>query len=325
MSLNRIDVHHHFVPSFYAEALREAGGDPSGWPIPHWSIKDDLKFMNSQEIGTSILSMTAPGPTICNGLDSVKLARRTNDFAASIRDENPSRYGFFAALPSILDEKQAALDEIVYALDTLKADGVTLFTRYGSDNHYLGHDDFREIWDLLDSRGAVVFIHPTHAVDTHLVNPKLPQPVIDYPHETTRTAVDLIISNTVRSHPNCKIILPHAGGTLPFLAMRPAVLLPYTGLGVEKSTSEFIEDAQSFYFDLALSGNEHTLDALLRFAKRDHVVFGSDYPYAPGPSIKEFTQDFDAYSTGSRNKHDKMGSLCNRENALKLFPRITSL
>jgi predicted TIM-barrel fold metal-dependent hydrolase len=97
----------------------------------------------------------------------------------------------------------------------LKADGVTLFTRYGDGNYYLGHEKFKPIWDELDKRAAVVFIHPTHPVDITPVNKLLAQPIIDYPHETTRTAVDLIVSDTIRTHRNVKIILSHAGGTHP--------------------------------------------------------------------------------------------------------------
>src|SRR4051812_16762851 len=103
--------------------------------------------------------------------------------------QNPS--GFFAALPSLLDT-EAALKEIEYALDTLKADGITLFTRYGDGAKYLGHPDFRRIWEALNARKAVVFIHPTHTTDTRLAHLALPQPILDYPNETAKTAMDLV-------------------------------------------------------------------------------------------------------------------------------------
>ena len=272
--------------------------------------------MESQSIGTTIFSITAPGPTILNGAAAAKLARQTNEFAASLRDEEPRRFGFFATLPPLLDGTQAALDEITYSLDHLKADGVTLFTRYGPDNHYLGHEDFRPIWTELNARKAVVFIHPTHAVDTHLVNPSLPQPMIDYPHETTRTALDLIVSNTVRDHPNCKIILSHAGGTLPYLATRAATVLPDAGLS-SKSTEEVLNEARSFYFDLALSGNEFTLGLLLKFAKPGHIMFGSDFPYAPRKTIDTHTDNLDRYRMSEGQAFE-----VNRGNALRLFPRL---
>lgn len=77
-------------------------------------------------------------------------------------------------------------------MDVLKADGVTVFTRYGDDNHYLGHPDFAEIWKEFDRRGLAVFIHRTHPVDTNPLRPGLPQSIIEYPFETTKAAVDLL-------------------------------------------------------------------------------------------------------------------------------------
>lgn len=80
--------------------------------------------------------------------------------------------------------------KIAYALDTLGADGVTVFTRYGEGHTYLGNPSLEPIWAELNRRKCVVFVHPTHPVDTTMVNRQLPQPAIDYPHETTRTAME---------------------------------------------------------------------------------------------------------------------------------------
>lgn len=60
---------------------------------------------------------------------------------------------------------------------------------------------------MLNEREAVVFIRPTHPVDTNLANRVLTQPVLDYPHESTKTAFDLILSGTKHAFPDCKIIL----------------------------------------------------------------------------------------------------------------------
>jgi len=70
-------------------------------------------------------------------------------------------------------------------------------------------------------------------------DPFLPRPVVDFPHETTRAAVHLLVGNTVRDFPGVKIILPHGGGTLPFLAPRVA----QAELG-GKGKKEFLADAR---------------------------------------------------------------------------------
>ncbi|KAJ5555997.1 amidohydrolase family protein [Penicillium frequentans] len=292
-----IDTHHHYVPDFYAQAVEAAGGDPSGWPTPSWSPHGSVESMKRNGSTKAILSLTAPGAVIADTDEGRRvLARKANDYAASLRDEDPEKWGFFAALPCLLDVEDT-LAEIRYALDVLGAEGVTLFTRYGPGNHYLGHEDFKPIWAELNARRAVVFIHPTHPADTTRVNPLLPQPAIDYPHETTRTAVDLIITNTKRSYPNCKVILSHAGGTLPYLISRiSTVSREATASRIYgKTSAEILEDFQSFYFDLALSSSPAVLRLVLEMISHNHLLYGSDYPYASPDKTLGFKQLLDDF------------------------------
>ena len=193
------------------------------------------------------------------------LARRLNEYSAKLRDENGRAFGFFASLPDIRDST-AAIAEISYAFDYLKADGITLFTRYGPSNNYLGHPDLELIWAELNRRKAVVFIHPTHPVDTNKVNPRMPQPLIDYTHETTRTAVDMITSKTLRKYPNVKVILSHAGGSLPYLLQRIGMLA--------EDLDEMHDLFRRFYFDVALSTSDHVLKTLFNIVPHDHILYG---------------------------------------------------
>ncbi|KAK1244272.1 hypothetical protein MKX08_002410 [Trichoderma sp. CBMAI-0020] len=313
MGPNRIDVHHHFVPDFYRQAVEASGGDPSGWFIPEWTVDLDQKVNDKFGISTTILSLTAPGACILQDPQaSANLARQANEFCAKLRDERPTQYGFSAALPNLLDE-ELTLNEIAYAYDVLKADGVVLFTRYGKGNHYLGHPDFKNIWAELNRRSAVILVHPTHPVDTAQVS-ALPQPVIRYPFETTQTAVDMLLNKTVRNNPNCKIILSHAGGTLPYLIGRPTSVINNT----KEDADAFWEDARSFYYDTAVAGTDNVLCILEKFAKPGHILYGSDTPYANNDIVDFHTSRQDAY----RFQDPALAAQVNRENALALFPRL---
>jgi 6-methylsalicylate decarboxylase len=204
------------------------------------------------------------------------LARQANEYCAKLRDEKPSTFGFFASMPDLLDTK-GTLAEIAYALDVLKADGITVFTRYGASNNYLGHEAFEPIWAELNSRAAVIFIHPTHPVDTNKVNARLMQPSVDYPHETTRTALDLLLTRNRSRFPNCKIILSHAGGTLPW--MIPRTTQWRRGMTNDQipdgiTYDEMMADFRSFYFDLALSSSHDGLDLLTARVPHDHILYG---------------------------------------------------
>lgn len=317
---SKIDVHHHVYPPVYSEALKRNGGDPSGWFVPQWTLEADYELCEKIGVQTAILSSTAPGPDIeQDPKDAQALARSINEFNARVRDTHPQDYGFFASTPDPRNT-EAALEEIRYALDILHADGVVLFTRYGDGNYYLGHEAFTPIWDFLNSRQAVVFVHPTHGVDKTLVNSFLPLPAYDYPHETGRTAIDMITSNMLRNHAsNCRIILSHAGGDLPYLIDRAASLLESAPASFNpgKSREEMLAEARWFYFDTALSSspmNLRALMALLGEQRKDHILFGSDFPNAGDEAIEYFTRQLEG--------QDVVDASMLGENAMKLFPRL---
>jgi predicted TIM-barrel fold metal-dependent hydrolase len=60
------------------------------------------------------------------------------------------------------------------------------------------------------------------------------------------------------------------------------------------------------------------LPSLLAFAKPGHVVFGSDWPFAPPSAVQYFTAGLDDYS-GITNH-----AAIDRDNAAALFSRLAS-
>ncbi|MBY4801873.1 2-hydroxy-1-naphthoic acid nonoxidative decarboxylase [Burkholderia cepacia] len=310
---NRIDVHQHVVPPFWAAALPAHGGDPSGWGSPTWSPESAIAFMDSLEIQTGVLSLTAPGVQGWNGQAKCDMARQVNEYVAGLVAKWPTRFGNFATLP--LPDVDGTLAEIDHAFDTLKADGVVLLSNYGGT--YLGDAAFEPVWAALDRRHAVVFIHPAKpAID---VLPGMPGPLLDYPFDTTRTALQLVLNGVITRHPNVRIILSHAGGFLPYTAYRFAELAP----GVRNDVPDrdgLLDLLRSFYFDTALS-SPSALPSLTAFAQPDRVLYGSDFPYAPPSVSTSFTHAQDAYVALSADRHAAL----NRANALPLFPRLAAL
>ncbi|KAJ5159285.1 uncharacterized protein N7500_008936 [Penicillium coprophilum] len=307
-------------------AFNSTPGDPSGWHLPKWTPELTLSLMASHATRTAILSLTAPGTSIFynSPVASANLAREVNIYGFQLQQENPSRFGFFASLPHLTPETiPSAMEEISYALDVLQADGITLYTRY-SGTGYLGHAAFAPLWEELNRRKAVVFIHPTNTasdrqIKSDMVNSKLPQPIIGYPHETCRAAVDLITSGTISKSPDVKIILSHGGGTLPILATRAANLLYDAGL-TDITPEIFLEQARGFYFDLALSGNPRNLELLVGktgFAKAGHVLYGSDFPYAPVETINKYVEMIEGCLLPEEEKEEIA-----RGAAVELFPRF---
>ena len=80
----------------------------------------------------------------------------------------------------------------------------------------------------------------------------LPGPLIDYPFDTTRAAVQIAHSGLLQRFPDFRIILSHAGGFLPYASHRFAELL--AGLNPDGPTADaIVADLRKFYFDTALS------------------------------------------------------------------------
>lgn len=297
--------------------LAANGGDLSGWPTPKWDLSLTDSLNANLSIATSILSLTSPGTSIIksNVTRARLLAREVNEYAAAIVQARPKKYGFFAALPPLTD-LCGTLTEIAYALDVLKADGVTLYTRYGDSNLYLGHPQFSSIWQELNRRAAVVFIHPTTSVYTEPLNSLLPQPALDYPHETARTAFDIVTSGLLTKISNCKVILSHAGGTIPSLIGRIAFEAPYTAAGI---SSDLVFAAfKFFYYDLALSGSQNGLSGITQVALSTNILFGSDFPHAPTGGINQFTEFLDEWPGANCDTKKSW----NYSNAKRLFPTL---
>jgi predicted TIM-barrel fold metal-dependent hydrolase len=329
----KIDVHHHIVPPQAAGMLDDAlqlsidmltslsltdlGSDLKGWHQPEWTLESDQKFCSSVGIKTSILSFSTPGVVgIKDPQESARTARSINDYCAELRDKNPQSLGFFATLPS-LEHTELVLGEIQHALDELKADGVTLFTSYAWPDGYLGHSAFVPIWEELDRRSAVVFVHPIDNPGAKGFNENLPMPAFDWPHETGRTAIDMILHRRMQQFPNVKIILSHGGGTLAALVER-STLIALPEFGGFMSHDDIISQAKAFYFDLALSGSSAMLPLILGFAAKDHLFYGSDWPHATTAFSQKNTTFIDDYPMD-----DATREAIYFKSAYKLFPRLS--
>jgi predicted TIM-barrel fold metal-dependent hydrolase len=287
--------------------------------VPEWTVAGDKAFSESIGVRTSIFSVSTPGVTfISDPEESASTARAMNEYSAALRDKDPHSYGFFATVPS-LEYPDLVIRELRYAFDTLHADGVTLFTRYGTGDGYLGHPDYVPVWEELNARKAVVFVHPINNKNAVLFNDKLPMPAFDWPHETGRTAMDLILHRRLQQFPNVKIILSHAGGTLPALVAR-TTLVSVPEFGAAMSAEDIFEQAKSFYFDLALSGSAEVLPLVLGFARKGHVLFGSDYPHATDPVSTRFTKFTDEYEMAEETRREVHYGA-----AEKLFPRLKGI
>ena len=197
----------------------------------------------------------------------------------------------------------------------LGADGVILLSN--AHGRYLGDPGFEPLWAELNRRAAVVFVHPVPPPLPML--PGTPAPLVDYVFDTTRTAVNLVLNRVMGRYPDVKVILSHGGGFLPYAAYRFAGLTA-TVTDPGRTADSLLRDFKRFYFDTALAASPTALPALLAFAEPGHVLYGSDWPFAPkeaGTYYNHFLETYPGFTPGQ-------AEAINRTSAEALLPRLAN-
>src|SRR6266851_4448843 len=177
-----IDIHHHILPDVFWRATNDAHSPVGGILPAPWSKESTLSYMDDAGIDVAITSISTPGVHMGDDAAARDLARRVNELSAELIQERPDRFGGFAALP--LPDVDGALRALEYGLDILKLDGVVLFSN--ARGIYLGDARFRPLFEELERRRAVVFVHPTSFPDAAAHGLGLPESLIDFTADTTR-------------------------------------------------------------------------------------------------------------------------------------------
>ena len=151
-----VDIHHHMLPDFFWRATNEGDHPVGGIAPPPWSRASTLSFLDDAGIDVAVTSVSTPGVHTGDDTAARVLARRCNELAAEMIRHRPDRFGGFACLP--LPDVDGALAELAHALDDLRLDGVVLFSN--ARGSYLGDPRFTPLFDELQRRRAVVFVHP---------------------------------------------------------------------------------------------------------------------------------------------------------------------
>lgn len=296
----RIDIHHHFTPPAFNE-VRDRGSEGRAW-----SIDKILEDMEKGGITTAIHSTA--GTELGGGDKARRLARAANEFAAKLSADHPGKFGSFATLP--MPDIEGSLAEIAYAMDTLKADGIYLWTNY--DGKHLGDPDFTPIYEELNRRKAVIFVHPVAAPCCRDVVPGVAASAIEYGTDTTRAIARMIFGGYTQRYPDMKVIWSHAGGTMPFLIER--FLLMADRQYKKDLPNGFVAEAQKFYYDTAQVTHRAPMLALKALAPTSQIVFGSDFPYRNSAEHVEGLRKAAVYSPAELEAIDW-------QNVLRLLPR----
>ena len=296
------------------------------WLIEYqeWSEESHLAMMKSVNITKSILSISSPGVHLQAGDHELarNLARLVNDVGADLKRRKPSQFGFFATLP--LADIEGSLQEITRALDELNTDGFAVLTNYSGT--YLGHKDFDIIFDELNRRKAILFIHPTtpcmpSGSTADPLSP-IPRPMFEFMFDTARAVINLFLTGTVQRCPNITFIIPHCGGAFPPLINRFSLAARLMKLGgpAASLSPPWVKDRLNtqFYWDTAGAAFPEVAKGLLEYVGVDRMLYGSDFPYSDMPMVQAFSDDHDKFLPIILSNPEDREKLCSG-NAMKFL------
>jgi predicted TIM-barrel fold metal-dependent hydrolase len=299
--VGRIDMHHHVVPPRYV--------DDTPLPITIPDTATQLQWMDGFGIQAAVTSLT-PRVFLQHPGKEREIARACNEFQASLIQGHPARFGSFAVLP--LPDVDGALAEIAYALDELHLDGVGFFSNQG--NVYLGDPRLDPVFEELDRRKAIAFVHPAHCSAPPELNLKAPGATIEYVIDTTRAIVNLLFNGTLKHYPNVRMIFSHGGGTAPFLTHR----IINSARGWNPPVPDALQTLQSLYYDTASAAAPYALRSLCSLVDVSHILWGTDLPFVYGERQQQEIDEWEEYD----DLDAAAKRAIERDNALRLFPRL---
>lgn len=289
--------------------------------------------MDKHGISKSILSVSTPGTHLVAGDNELaaKVTREVNSYAAELKQRMPDRFGYFASLP--IPDVETCLKEIKLSAEE-DCDGYVVETN--GHGHYLGDQLLDPIFDELNRRQAVLFIHPTtpkcpctpqaiaqgsQPMQATPFGSKYPNPMLEFFFDTARVVTNLFMSGTIKRCSDIKIILPHLGGAFPPLLSRWtgfSTLVP--GDWVAQPEDQVREAFnKQIWFDLAGFPFPGQIKGLVEGVGVSHsrIMYGSDFPFTRPNGVEMLLGQMDKGMTEMFNS-DQIEDMYHR-NAERLF------
>jgi predicted TIM-barrel fold metal-dependent hydrolase len=301
-----VDVHAHYAPETYrrgiAEAAKRLGAD---YPLVVAAANNHLSDLGRHEAamdeaGVAISVLSAPPPP------SAQVAHAAAERASRINDEMLEAIAgrgdrFAVAVEVPLPDASAAAAE----LQRVGSDPAVWAAIVSAESEPWtpADNEFEDVYAAAAELGLPVMIHPAlfnawpRAFDDWGIAPSFGAVL-----GSSLAALRLMLSGMLDRVPALTLLIPHLGGTLPYLAQRFVDLAQGT---CERSVLEYLRDRcvldTCSYHPPALACARDTVGV-------DRLLLGSDYPFRG--SLTRCVQDV---SDGDLPEADK--ELVLRENA----------
>jgi aminocarboxymuconate-semialdehyde decarboxylase len=321
-----VDVHNHFYPPEYLDALRSGGSvvrvtmDGEGNPLLHYpgdynvAVRGhrDIDYrqgvLDGEGVTTQVLTLTTPGTHVESPTRAAGLAQLVNDAFARIVADRAPRFAALATLP--LNDPRASVVELRRAVEELQLPGAMLFSNV--NGVALSDERFWPLYEAADGLDAVLHIHPTSPVGVEAMTEYWLMPLVGFPFDTTLAAAKLVFSGVAERFPRIRWVLSHLGGAIPYLAERldrGFHAFRECRTHIAKPPSEYLK---TWYYD-TVNFDTRALALAIEFAGARQVLAGSDYPHLIG-SVKGMLESIEGLDVADAEKSAILG-----ENACELM------
>ena len=276
-----VDVHAHYHPRAFNEALARMTGRPAaGFAMaPHPDTDDAgevdrrLAMMAAAGVGLQVISPAAGrAPYGADEGAAVEAATICNDLTAELVSGHPDKFKGLVSLP--LPHIEASLREMERGLDRLGMIGVNL--HISALDRSVAEDEFLPIYEEINRRRGIVFYHPSgNGACCPMLTDYGFSGAVGTSVEDTVIGLHLIAKQIPSRYPNITFIIPHLGGPIAMLLQRLDNQFSMKARGLLEPPSV---TARRFYYDTVGHGSQAALLCAWKAFGADHLLPGSDFP-----------------------------------------------
>jgi aminocarboxymuconate-semialdehyde decarboxylase len=288
-----IDTHAHWYPRRFIELLQKEAaanganmsvngkGDPV-FALPDIAQKSTmvpsmiepkliLKSMNERRIDTYTLSLTNPMVYWARPEFGLKLSQTWNDANAEVADQYPQRFVGTVMLP--MQDPALAVQELDRAA---KLPGMrAVYMAMGINGKNLHDKSFWPVYERCEALGLPILLHPLYPCGIERMGEFFMRNVLGNPYESGIAAMSLIAGGVMDAFPKLVVMLPHGGGTFPWLIGRfdKAITARKELAHMKQPASAYL---RRFYYD-TVTHHPLVMRNLIDLVGIDRIVLGSDY------------------------------------------------
>jgi aminocarboxymuconate-semialdehyde decarboxylase len=281
-----IDVHGHLWTDDYLDLMEKYGKKDvgvqraKGAGNSEGEMEKRFAMMDAAGIAMQALSVCPQGPQFEDKDHAVTAARKANDLYQEAVHKWQKRFVAYVAVP--LPHVDESLKELDRMLGQRGFVGATIPTSILDKS--IADPAFTPFYEELNRRGSVLFVHPGgYAAYSPLIKDFHLTWMIGAPIEDTIAVAHLILRGIPQKYPNLRIINTHIGGALPMLMQRLDNIYKWENPSLNEAPSVTV---RRMWYDTVGHGYDPALKAGISSIGADRLVFGTDFPYEPGPLFK---------------------------------------